>query len=331
MGKPNLSTSENHKFSQRLRAFIHSEWGKVVRDIVIAVAAAIIGYFIPVLIQSYQRRPFAKMWAALLRDQKTVPIIIADVPAQEFAIPRFHTKSRLPANVPLLGLQDALGVSELTSKLSEAGWAPQLHTTEESGVLMHQYSFVSIGGPSVNGATYELVASCEEVANGGRGKVILHGNMLDSKLIIFYPSHEVEDLGTSPPGKFMATKSNSGLSVDYGFIEIGPNKYVSGQYTGGQNAIAVFGLWPPGTQAAIDALIYPDTSSVLGKRMQSMIKNNQPLVAVVEVSVTNLSTPNPPMLVAVRPLEPKNSNVTDQTCVAPSKHNAKAVSGTSDH
>jgi len=321
---------QKRKLSDRLKAFTHSTFGKLLRDSLIALLAGIIGYFIPIIVQAYHRRPFAKMWAVLLQDQANAPIVIADVPVDEFSIRRFHTKSRLPTNVPLLGLQDALGVSALTNALADGSpnWAPELHAAEDSRVQMSHFTFVSIGGPSVNEATYELIASCEEVANEGRGKAILHrGTLLDSKLMIFYPSHEAEDFSSTGPMAYIAGKDDSRLREDYGFIEIGPSPYAPGHY-----AVVVFGLWPPGTQAAVEALIHPDTTSDKGKLMQSMIRNHQPLVAVVKTQVTSISTQGTPALVNVRPLERlKDTDLVDQPCTPPSKrkqaNNVRLIDG----
>jgi len=222
-------------------------------------------------------RPFRHVWDVILGNDKVISIVMADVPLAEFSISRVGAKSPLPTNVPLVGVQEAMAVSLLREKLREVykERPVRLVVSADFGSLSDS-NFVSVGGPSVNGVAYSM----------------LERHKIDDQLRIVYPDHYAVDKADGE--KYEAEMVDNALCRDYGFIVVGPNPLDE------QRVVCLFfGIWPPGTSAAIAALVDPDTKSELGRKLVTTIREKRRAVAVVETRVQGL-TPGTSRAIKVR-------------------------------
>jgi len=228
-------------------------------------------------------RPFKQIWQGIAQDQRTVPIVMGDVTFKEFPLPDYlqSKTARLPGNVSLVGVDDAMGVSLLREALVNRFGvidAPLIFAGEADPFVTTS-SFVSVGGASVNRMTHR----------------VLDLRKLDSKLKMIYPDHYAVDEKDNQP--YRAEEQEGRVTSDYGFIIVGPSPF-----NPHKTVCVVFGIWPQGTRAAIQALVDPE-SSPKGKELVDRIKDNRRVVAIVRTEVTNLNQ-GPPQLVKVRDLEP---------------------------
>lgn len=290
-GTKHLPQLADHPWSYWI---VHLSAGILV-GVILALAPFLVGW----IHRHNEQGPFNDTWIGILGTQQVVPIIVSDVPGKEFSLPPYGT-SRLPKNVPLVGVPEALGIAELREALTQGSQKrhPELHVRGEYGRNVTELSFVSVGRPSVNEMTRNLVASWNENEKDDNKKLIFeNGVTLDGKLVIHYPSHYVVDGGQGTSTPYRAQEKDGRIVKDYGFIVIGKSPYQEGRMV-----CAVFGVWPQGTQAAVEALIRPDSTSDYGKQLLKRIRERRGVVAIVETQVRGLSAEGP-KLVAVRPLE----------------------------
>lgn len=249
----------------------------------------------------HPKTPFETVWQGILGQQRSVPIRIADVPGQEIDIPPYG-KTRVPKNVPFVGIAESLGISELREALSLSGITPDLCLQNEFGSKQRDRSFVTVGGPSINKTTRQLVLSWNEKEKRFEST---HEAWLDGQLVIYYPSHRVvdfahpDDKDPSKPTIFNPDEGERGdLGEDFGFVVIAPNKLKEGAYS-----VALFGVWPPGTQAAVHALVRPEEVAK-DTHFVAMIRQRKPIVAVVKTFVGDLTSEGAKILY-VRDLNPE--------------------------
>jgi hypothetical protein len=119
---------------------------------------------------------------------------------------------------------------------------------------------------------------------------------------MFYPEHYAVDGADGkrydaelvPPAP-----ENGSIVKDYGFIIVGPNPYDK------QKTVCLaFGIWPPGTKAALDALTDPDMTSGYGREFIEKLKTHRGVLAVVETEVHGPQQGRP-VFVKVRDLLPQ--------------------------
>jgi hypothetical protein len=229
-----------------------------------------------------KQRPLHAIWDSIIAEQQEIPIVIGSVRQREFQPLNANSESRLPENVPLLGEQEAVAISTLRQNLAAAysDKSPRVYEYQSFPDTETHSSFISVGGASINDITGDML--------------IRHH--LDSDLRIFYPDHYARDGKT----RYDAVLDEENRVVkDYGFIVVGPNPYDSTK-----TVCLVFGIWPQGTRAALDALTNPDTDSAKGQEFIERVKKHEGTVAVLGVDVNKLSQGRPTFVV-VRPLQVK--------------------------
>lgn len=177
--------------------------------------------------------------------------------------------------------------------------------TGEYGQEQRQVNFFTVGGPTVNDMTRDLVAVWDDSKTSVEQAYHFEkGNTLDGKLVIHYPAHYVEDFGQSngevPGPKVYKPKTDETGRIlnDFGFIIIGPNPY---DHT--KMVCALYGVWPQGTQAAVRALVRPDAANPLFQDLLRRVRSREGVVAIVETKVFAL-TAESPSLVFIRSLDP---------------------------
>jgi hypothetical protein len=212
--------------------------------------------------ESPRRKTITGAWNSILAAQEEIPVVIPDFRIQSFKSP--WGLKKLPVNVPVVGVQDAMAVGQFTTSFSRAypSLRIRLFPASDFGPRSMRSSFMSVGGPSVNAITREYLP------------------LLDSQFRVAYPQHKASD----GENKYEPRLLRGRLVKDYGFIVIAPNPYHSLK-----TVCIVFGIWPQGTLAAMEALTNTDCDSEFGRKFLNRIKSNRAVVGVLEVKIQDLN------------------------------------------
>ncbi len=245
--------------------------------IVLALAAALCIYFGRILgrqaaeayLQSMQR-PSHEMWDPILEGAKSIPIVIGGIQLEAFTPIGTDKPVRIPRNVLLVGVDDGAGMSLLRESF--------VRTFRRKKVTLYKphdfgdkilTSFVSIGGPSVNEVTGRIMART-------------------TGLQMVYPDH----YAVIGQRKFSAEQDPQGNVIkDCGFIIVTPNPLAPRHLV-----CVVFGIWPYGTSAALEALSTPEMRNPDFQKFVEKVKLHAPVVAVVGTKVEGLQHGPPDLL-----------------------------------
>jgi hypothetical protein len=229
--------------------------------------------------RAIQRRPFHQIWNALLGDAEVVNIVYADVALPEFEIAEMREKSRLPRNVPLLGVQEAVGLAAVAGALRQHYGNRRIEVNSARDFHQYEETVISIGGPSVNRVTKEF----------------LEKHKLDSKFSITYPAHVAADAADG--SEYRCDERDDEIVGDYGFIFIAPNPLNP------SNTVCIlFGIWPQGSRAATKMLVEPERSDPHFKDFLARVQARSGVFAVVKSAVMGLR-PGEPKFIKVRGLQ----------------------------
>jgi len=128
------------------------------------------------------------------------------------------------------------------------------------------HNFISVGGPFVN----PLVKS-----------------ILDSKKI---PEFLIDQIPTAldKGTRYQAERENTAaqdapIIKDYGFII-----YMQNPYNPAKKICILFGLWPQGTQGAVETILGQANRSALFNQFYRYVRKGQDVIGVVQVTVTGL-------------------------------------------
>jgi hypothetical protein len=228
-----------------------------------------------------QQRPFHAVWDGIIGDQRHIPIVIGGIKQGGFHPENTPPGSEtpLPSNVHLIAAQDTIASSLLQQRLVRV-YGIDSAITESEGFNELRSTFVTVGGSSVNETTYDILVQ----------------RKLDKKFKMFYPEHYAIDAFDGTRYDPDITPDKKSIVKDFGFIMVGPNPYDQKK-----TVCVLFGIWPQGTGAALDALIDPDTESVLGRKFIEKLHTHRSVLAVVETVVNGLQQGRP-VFVKVRDL-----------------------------
>jgi hypothetical protein len=260
----------------RILRFLGNKW-------ITIVGSAFFGMFSTWMVHYVQnwvdKRPLHAIWDKILKDQTDIPVVFGGALVKEFYVKHPEggaegavVKASLPNNVPLLGVQEAIGISFLRQNLTNEFGVHTISLYEDSDFSSRKTnaSFVSVGGASINEVTFEMLVE----------------QKLDRQFKMVYPDHYALDEADGQT--YRAEREKDLISKDYGFIVIGRNPYDASKMV-----ILAFGIWPQGTKAALDAIAEPDTESEMGQRFIEKIKGGKGVVAVVETKVSSLQQGRP--------------------------------------
>jgi hypothetical protein len=184
---------------------------------------------------------------------------------------RIGTKQiiHLPSNAPFLPSSVAVGGALIYSYAhqrygdSKPAW---LHFDNENWGS-DEHNFISIGGPFVNVFAKEIV----------EGKRIPGFQLTDTPTAID-EQHTFEALRETSGG------SDAPLLTDYGFII-----YVKNPRKPAKRICLAFGLWPPGTQAAVAVIIDPLAQPWRYRnQLRNAIRKDKNVIAIVKVTINGL-------------------------------------------
>jgi hypothetical protein len=242
---------------------------------------ALLGAIVGALVTSIQNRvrnyvklkPFHIIWDDIINDEENIYIAVSDIPLDEFPIIESNTTSQLPSNVPLLGVQEAVGLAELRQALKVAYPSKKITPYLSKEFTFYNSSFISVGGSSVNLATYE----------------ILINNNLDTEVKIVYPDHYAIETRDNVEYKPYLIKNK--IKEDYGFIIIHRNPF-----NFEKTVCMLFGVWPQGTLAAIQTMIELNIKQKYVKQLINLRKKKCPVLVIVKTKVVGLGQGSPEII-----------------------------------
>lgn len=227
-----------------------------------------------------QRRPLRRLWDPLIGDAARAQIVIANVTLPEFQIETTGATSELPANIPLMGAQEAVGVAFLRQALNQAYRKTDIEVVGAREYRWDGRALISVGGTSVNRATREVLA----------------GTDVDVGIEVVYPEHYAIDREDGT--EYRPELTNGHVSCDFGFLVVVPSPFDDSRIC------LIYGVWPPGSRAAAGFAADPDLSGDLGAELRGALDDDAPFVAVVRSHVSGL-TAGGATLVKVRRLRRK--------------------------
>jgi hypothetical protein len=261
------------KWSSGFRATLFSAW---TRTVIGAILGIVLAWAVDAITIHIEERPFHSVWDSIIGNQGRIPIVIGGIKQGAFR-PEFTpplSESKLPDNVHLIGVQDAIASSLLQQRLVKV-YGKDSVISEPEVFSEIRSTFVSVGGWSVNATTYDILVQ----------------RKIDAKFHMFYPEHYAVDEADAKKYETAFIELENGkksIIKDYGFIIIGPNPYDREKMV-----CLVFGIWPQGTSAALEALIEPDIKSDLGREFIKKVQARQGVLAVVDTEVKGFEQGRP--------------------------------------
>ncbi|MEH1937346.1 MAG: hypothetical protein V7L14_27295 [Nostoc sp.] len=234
-----------------------------------ALLGAILGAFITTIqnkIRNYIRlKPFHLIWDNIFDDEENIYIAVSDIPLDKFPIFKQNSTSQLPNNVSLLGVQEAVGLAELRQAMKIAYPNKKIYPDISRDFNFYTSSFISVGGPSVNSTTYE----------------ILINSKLKNQIEIVYPEHYAIDKKNNVEYKPDLIRNE--IKEDYGFIIVNRNPF-----NPNKTVCLFFGVWPQGTRAAIQTMIELNVKEKYVRQLTKLIKRKCPILVIVKTKVVGL-------------------------------------------
>jgi hypothetical protein len=182
----------------------------------------------------------------------------------------------LPENAPFLPFGQAMGMADLRSSVNERYGKKrcvELDYSDRFG-LGWKHNFIALGGPYVH-------KTVKEVLDRGLvpGFTIEDGPIVHDEGDIFQAGRN----GNSP---------ESPLSSDIGIII-----WMRNPYNTSRKLCILFGLWPPGTFAAVDAFLQKSAGDHKWKcKFRRIVKSGQNCIVIVETSISSLTRGVPTIL-----------------------------------
>ena len=227
-------------------------------------------------VRSIHRRPLRRIWNPIVGKQKTIHLILPSFKLASFHIEIANSDSPIPDNVVLMPFAEALGISDLKRTLEKLYPKKRVILHDSDRFTDFKESFISIGGPSINRVTHELVSV----------------RKIDKGFSIHYPAHAAED--TVPPTAVYSPQKNGNMIIeDYGFIIISDNPFDTEK-----RVCIVFGVWANGTNSAIQSLIGVNDSA---KNIGTYVRKHRNVLVTTRSNVTGVFT-GLPEIAKMRPL-----------------------------
>lgn len=234
-----------------------------------ALLASLLGALLTVIqnkIRNYIKlKPFHIIWDNILNHEENIYIAVSDIPLNEFPILEENTTAKLPNNVPLLGVQEAVGLAELRQAMKIAYPNKKVSPTLSRDFKFYTSSFIAVGGPSVNLATYE----------------ILINNKLNHNIEMVYPEHYAIDKKNDI--EYKPYLINNEIKEDYGFIIINRNPF-----NRNKTVCLIFGVWPQGTLAAIQVMTELNIEKKYVKNLTTLINRKRSVLVIVKTKIAGL-------------------------------------------
>jgi hypothetical protein len=175
----------------------------------------------------------------------------------------------LPENAPFLPFGQAMGMADLRGAVNDRYGkkrSVEIEYADRFG-LGWKHSFVALGGPYV----HPIV---KDVLDRGlvQGFAVEDGPVVKDEGERFHASRD----GTTP---------RSPLTTDIGVII-----WMRNPYNESRKLCILFGLWPPGTFAAVDAFLNRSVADAkLQRKFRRLVRSGQDCVAIVETSISALT------------------------------------------
>jgi hypothetical protein len=285
-----------HSYSMRPRlpGFLHSAnvflsanplWTLVLGGVVGAFFSVILGLFFPQLIGRVQRQLRRRLKLDpldyLMMGEGSMYISVATTAPRSFA--RLGTKRTvtLPENAPFLPFGQAMGMADLRAAVNDRFGKSRTVNIDYAHRFggAWEHSFIALGGPYVHPVVKEVL-----------DKGLVPGFTIEEEPSSNEPI--VNDEGQifrAHRDQTEARNANARLISDIGVII-----WMRSPYNPDLRLCILFGLWPPGTFAAVDAFLQ---KSVGDKKQQHefthFVRSGQNCVAIVEANISALTIGRP--------------------------------------
>ncbi|MCK4815796.1 hypothetical protein KA005_08500 [bacterium] len=252
-----------------------------------AIIGPFVGFFLTLIGLKVKKLinlfPSRKIWKQIMEKGGEVSIAVPSIEFEDFPILWSESdRAKLPKNVTLVGLFDALAVADLNNGLRNLFKDIKVTLCSASSYSHYDENIISIGGSSVNKITRDL----------------LQERKVDKSFEIKYPEHVAIDSYGNQNKKYTALKRDRDESIakDYGFIIVAPSPFNYQKYV-----CILQGIWPFGTWAAAYCMVNPKTTGLYKK--YKLLKNKEKgFLAIIEVSVAD-EFPGVPQVVDVREVD----------------------------
>jgi len=240
------------------------------------IIGAIVTYVFLKLKLRVSLRPLKKIWRIFKDD--TIFIILPGITQDSFYIPIVKQHSKIPKNVKLMPFSESIGIAELQKTLEQLFPKKRIVLSNSENFFNITDSYISIGGPSVNKITHDL----------------LNVHKIDYGFQLIYPDHyAIDDVAKK---RYKCDEDDNQILNDYGFIFISNNPHNS------QKKVCVLcGVWAHGTYSAIQALT---SSKMTIKQIAKYLKKNKNILIVTKSNVSDVNT-GAPTIDFMRPLQNK--------------------------
>lgn len=225
-------------------------------------------------------QPLRRIWDVILgeAESKKLYIVMPSVDMGRLQVADREVWTHVPKNISLVPLPEAVAVSQLVGRFREVYRQLEVEICSPESFANYDCTFVSVGGPSVNSVTRDLVKE--------------HG--IDWSLHIQLPAHVIRDVHHRR--EYSATEVGDEVVEDVGFSLVVKNPL----YPTRMCAICM-GIWAHGTGAAIRVLLGECHRQPLFAQMTRYLRSRTGMLIVSKVRVQHLFLGHP-QLVRVREL-----------------------------
>jgi len=250
------------------------------------ILGPVVGALLTILYQKLRNiigfLPSRRIIRGLIDKDHKVSIAIASIGLKEFKLIKEKGTSKLPGNVNLISVYDALGAAYLQDNISELFKKTKVKIYSSYAFQSYDQNIITIGGSSVNNITYSL----------------MEDRKIDQRFRIIYPDHYATDIFEGEEIRFNAKIRNVDESIveDYGFIIMAKSPF-----NPKKKVCVLAGLWPYGTYGAIYSIVNPKDTG-LYKGWKGLRNKKNGFFAAIRISVAE-ENPGVPSLVYIREID----------------------------
>jgi hypothetical protein len=211
----------------------------------------------------------------LMKGQASLHVVVGNVPTVDFRRLGPGDPIILPPNAPFLPFGMAMGMADLRAAVSRrfgSSRSLEFHDPDHCGESI-KHSFIALGGPYI----HPIVKS-----------------VLDQGLV---PEFAIQDGPIASDQADVYSSSREGVQSDGPLAsDIGVLIWVRSPYNESCKLCILFGLWPQGTLAAVDALINKVGPRSKCSEFRRHIRRGDDCIAIVRSNISGLIVGTPTIL-----------------------------------
>lgn len=206
----------------------------------------------------------------VFKGEDIIPVVTSHMRQASFQRVGSQQIVQLPSNAQFIPSNVAIGAALIYSYVHNryAGKKTTVLHFDNENWGSDSHCFISIGGPFVN-----------EIA-----KEVIEGKRVTDFEITDLPTARDQKDVYEAQRENKSTQPDAALTIDYGFLI-----YMRNPHNPDKRIIIVFGLWPPGAQAAAAAILNPGKrSDRLVKQLYKAIRKDHNVIGIIRVNVRGL-------------------------------------------